>query len=78
MSRTNREIKEPHLLIGSKLLNCRICSTGTELEALEWLQKTNPAGTELNWQSYDYNENPEMAPVQCSEYSDRKHYRFCC
>lgn len=66
---------EPHILTHMKLLSAQVCSTGTEDEALEWLQRTNPAGTTNNWQKED---RPEAAPIHCEKYPERTHYLFTC
>ena len=60
------------------LTNIRVCSTLSEELALEWVRGANPAGTEENWQVYDYECNPEMAPVVCKHVKGRTHYMFEC
>lgn len=66
---------EKHIQTKMSILNTQVCSAGTWDEALDWLQRTSPAGTQNNWQK---DERPEVAPVQCAEYPDRKHYVFNC
>lgn len=69
---------DTHVLTRMKLLNCQVCSTGTEEEALDWLRESHPAGTLNNWLQYDYTENPEMTPVRCLDHPERTHYMFAC
>jgi len=58
------------------ILNSQVCSDGTWDEALEWIRRTNPAGTQNNWSK---DERPEVAPVPCaSNPHTRKHYVFKC
>jgi hypothetical protein len=66
---------QDHIITKQSILQCQVCSTGTWDEALEWLQYTNPAGTQNNWQK---DERECVAPVQCEEYAERKHYVFNC
>ena len=69
---------DEHLLTGHSLLNCQVCSTGSEDEALAWVRKTWPAGTTNNWGKYDYSDHPNMAPVKCEKEPTRTHYMFVC
>lgn len=69
------EEMEKHILTGMSLLNAQVCSEGTWDEALAWICKTNPAGTENNWSK---DERPEVAPVSCVDYPTRKHFVFTC
>jgi len=64
-----------HILMKVGLLNAQVCSEGTYDEALDWLQKSNPAGTVNNWQK---DERKEVAPVKCADDSKRTHYIFEC
>ena len=67
---------EKHIKIRTTLLQAQVCSEGTEWEALAWLRKTHPAGTENNWQIDDNRERSE--PVQCGDHPPRMHYLFIC
>ena len=68
--------KSPHHeLTRMNILQAQVCSDGTWDEALEWLRKTNPAGTENNWQK---DERACVAPVVCGSNPNRKHYVFDC
>jgi len=69
---------EKHVITSMKLLNCQVCSEGTEEEALAWLRRTSPAGTENNWGQYDYEEHPEMKPLTCADHPERTHFVFPC
>lgn len=66
---------EKHIMTKMGLLNAQVCSEGTWDEALEWLQKKNPAGTSNNWQKDD---RAEVAPVKCKDHPERTHYIFTC
>ena len=64
-----------HILTMNRILQAQVCSSGTWDEALEWIRRVNPAGTENNWKK---DERPEAAPVTCDLHDDRKHYMFVC
>ncbi len=66
---------QEHELLRWSLLQARVCSSRSWDEALEWLRRTNPAGTEHNWQK---DERPEVAPVPCANGGGRTHYVFEC
>lgn len=56
-------------------LQVQVCSDLPIEEVLDWVRRTNPAGTTSNWQiTY----KPEYAPVTCASYPERKHYIFEC
>lgn len=64
-----------HTLTANKLFDAQVCSTGTYDEALEWLRRTNPAGTTSNWGKH---EEGAFAPVKCADDPERTHYMFTC
>ena len=66
---------DKHVITKMGLLNSQVCSEGAIDEALEWLKKESPAGTQNNWQ---IDERPEVAPVVCESHPERKHYIFVC
>ena len=66
---------EKHFVTKMGVLQTQVCSEGTWDESLDWLRRTNPAGTENNWQK---DERPEVAPVTCEAHPERKHYLFNC
>lgn len=66
---------EPHQILMQKLFQCRVCSTGTWDEALEWLQLNHPPGTTTNWQK---STDTPCAPLTCSSDPTRTHYMFIC
>lgn len=55
-----------------------VCTEKAENEALEWVRKTNAAGTTANWGLVDYKEYPQKSPIQCNACKKRKHYMFMC
>jgi hypothetical protein len=57
------------------ILQIQVCSEGHIKEALDWVRKESPAGTENNWMVDD---NPRATPVKCEKYPERTHYLFCC
>jgi len=66
-------------IIGTELLNCRVCSSLDEDDTLDRLRKESPSGTSHNWQRYNYNDDPEMKPIACSDAPDTHvHYMFQC
>lgn len=67
-----------HVVTRVGIVNCQVCSTGTQEEALEWVRTNEPAGTQNNWQAIDYGAQPEMAPVRCDKNNGRVHYMFVC
>jgi hypothetical protein len=69
------ENMDKHIIIAQKLLDARVCSDGTWDEALGWLQRTNPAGTQNNWQK---NAAPNFEPLHCADHPERTHYMFTC
>lgn len=66
---------ETHILTKNGLLDAQVCSAGTYDEALAFIQGTNPAGTQNNWQK---NEGGNFAPVKCADNPERTHYMFIC
>jgi hypothetical protein len=64
-----------HLLLQNTMLQCIVCSSGTEQEALAWVQACNPAGTQHNWQ---IDERPIFRPIPCQDGGGRNHYCFSC
>lgn len=66
---------EPHLLTKNGVVDAQVCSSGTYDEALEWIRRTNPAGTQNNWSK---NESGAFAPVTCADDPRRTHYMFIC
>lgn len=66
---------ENNIVTKMSLLNIQVCSSESYDEALEWVRLNDPAGTTNNWQK---DERPEVAPVSCDSFSDRKHYIFTC
>jgi hypothetical protein len=66
---------EKHILTKYGLINAQVCSEGTWDEALDWIQRVNPAGTSNNWKK---DERAEVKPVQCAQYPERTHYIFIC
>jgi hypothetical protein len=68
--------RDKHFLVpGFKLGNCQVCSSGTIEEALEWMRRTNPSGTQNNWQ---IDPRLEVAPGPCADVKGRTHYVFAC
>lgn len=66
---------DKHILTKNGLIDAQVCSEGTYDEALEWIQKNNPAGTSNNWSK---NEEGAFAPVECADHPERTHYMFIC
>lgn len=64
-----------HTLLVNGMVDARVCSTGTYDEALEWIRKENPAGTQNNWQKH---EDGKFAPIKCADDPERTHYMFIC
>ena len=64
---------ERHELTKMTIFDIQVCSVGTEEEALEWIRKACPAGTEGNWQKSTY---PQHKPVGCANGGGRTHYVF--
>lgn len=62
----------------SSLLNIQVCSKLSEEETLEWLRKASPAGTSANWGLQRKDDDNYLAPVQCANDPERKHYIFVC
>jgi len=62
----------------SNLLNIQVCSRLSEEETLEWLREKSPAGTSGNWLIQDRNSKDYLAPVQCANDQNRKHFIFVC
>jgi hypothetical protein len=74
------DFSEPHILVDEGLSGAIVCSTGTEEEALAWLQKEVPVVVG-NW-SWQRIEHPteEQKPIACKESrgEGRMHYLFEC
>lgn len=66
---------ERHILTRSGILQAQVCSEGDWDEALEFIRRTNPAGTMNNWGK---DEREGCAPVKCIVHPDRTHYMFVC
>jgi len=66
---------EKHIITDGTFLQRQVCSEGTFDEALAWLQETDPAGTQNNWQK---DERECVKPIQCDDYPNRTHYIFTC
>ncbi len=66
---------DKHEVARRGILNIQVCSSGTIEEALEWVRNEEPAGTTANW---GIDDDPRVAPVQCDDHADRKHYVFVC
>jgi hypothetical protein len=66
---------DKHILLVNSLLDARVCSEGTYDEALEWIRRVNPAGTQNNW---DKHEDGTFAPIKCADNPERTHYMFSC
>lgn len=66
---------EQHILTKNGIFDAQVCSTGTYDEALDWILKTNPAGTQNNWHK---NEEGPFAPVRCQQHPERWHFMFVC
>lgn len=66
---------ETHVITKMGLVDAQVCSAGTYDEALEYLRRTSPAGTENNWQK---NEEGSFAPLPCADDPGRTHYMFIC
>jgi hypothetical protein len=66
---------EKYILIGSGIFDVRVCAEATYDEALDWLQRTNPAGTQNNWSK---NGDGAFAPIVCADHPERTHYMFDC
>jgi hypothetical protein len=64
-----------HTVTKFSIFNIQVCSTGTEDEALKWVQEFNPAGTSNNWQK---SEQENLKPVPCANGGGRTHYVFSC
>lgn len=62
---------ERHIVLLVGVFDARVCSEGSYDEALEFLQRTSPAGTENNWQKHD---EGTFAPVKCATHPERTHY----
>ncbi len=67
---------EKHIINGMAVLNCQVCSEGTEQEALDWINITNPPGTTRN--EWVTSNEKGSKPIQCEKYKERKHYIFFC
>jgi hypothetical protein len=66
---------EKHIITKSGILDAQVCSSGTYDEALDFIQRTNPAGTQNNWMK---NEEGDFAPITCADNPERTHYMFTC
>ena len=55
------------------VLNAQVCGTGSYDQALKWLNKVHPSGTQNGW-----SKSKELAPVKCADNSNKKHYIFEC
>ena len=64
-----------HILTKNGLLDAQVCSEGTYDEALEWINSTNPSGTNNGWVK---NGEGKFAPVKCADNPERTHYMFIC
>lgn len=66
---------DKHILTYNGILDAQVCSEGTYDEALEFIQRQNPAGTSNNWQK---NGEGAFAPAKCADHPERTHYMFIC
>ena len=66
---------EKFILTRIGIFSAQVCAEGTYDEALDWVNKTNPAGLINNWQKSG---EGSLAPVKCEEYPERTHYMFSC
>lgn len=66
---------EDNIVTKIGFINIQVCSTQSLEEALDWVRRDSPAGTQNNWQVDD---RKEVAPVKCAEYPERTHYVFTC
>lgn len=66
---------EKFILTKNFILDAQVCAEATYDEALEWIRKENPAGTQNNWSK---NEGENFAPVTCADHPERTHYAFVC
>jgi len=62
-------------VIGMSLFTIVVCSPWGAAKTLEWVCRTNPAGTMGNWHPAT---RTNQLPVQCAKYKTKKHYMFVC
>jgi len=64
---------ELHEVTKIGIFDVQVCSLASEDDALAWVRTACPAGTSGNWQKQ---QEPNLAPVACSNGGGRTHYVF--
>lgn len=75
MKSNGKATRPKHVIVGYNLLYSIVCSSGTWDEALEWIRRAYPAGTENNWHKA---REENQQPVTCESNPARRHYMFVC